>query len=261
MQPGPMLPSLFVSHGAPTLALDPVPCHAFLRGLGADLGTPEAVLCVSAHWETAQPRVGAAPEPETIHDFHGFPEALYRLRYPAPGAPGLARRVAALLTGAGFDCALDAGRGLDHGAWVPLMLMFPGAGVPVTQLSIQAGGDGDHHLALGRALAPLRGEGVVVMGSGGATHNLRELGARDDPPAAWARAFDDWLAEAVEDGRADDLAAYIERAPEAARNHPGPDHFMPLLVALGAAGPGARGRRLHSSFTHGTLSMAAFSFA
>ncbi len=256
-----MFPTVFVSHGPPTLAVEPVAAHDFLRRLGAELAPPDGVLCVSAHWETPRPRVGAAAKPATIHDFHGFPEALYRLRYPAPGAPDVARRVAALLAAAGLDCDLDGERGLDHGAWVPLMLMFPDAGVPVAQLSIQPQGDGAHHLALGRALAPLRAERVLVMGSGNATHNLRERGDRDDPPVAWARAFDDWLEAAAEAGREDALVDYLETAPEAARNHPSADHYLPLLVAFGAAGPGARGRRLHGSFTYATLSMAAFAFS
>ncbi len=256
-----MFPAVFVSHGAPTMVLDPVPCHDFLRRLGAELGVPDAVLCVSAHWETARPRISAAAEPETIHDFHGFPEALYRLRYPAPGAPDLARRIVALLADAGLDCDLDPGRGLDHGAWAPLLLMYPAAKVPVTQRSIQPRADGAHHLALGRALAALRAEGVLVVGSGNATHNLAERGARDDPPSQFALAFDAWLAAAVEAGEVDELVDYLGAAPEAARNHPSPDHYLPLLVALGAGGPGARGRRLHASFTYATLSMAAFSFA
>ena len=251
-------PTLFVSHGAPTLAIERVPCNEFLRRLGTELGSPEAILCISAHWETARPRIGASPAPPTIHDFRGFHESLYGLRYPAPGAPDLARRAAALLTAAGIDCDSDADRGLDHGAWIPLMLIHPEADTPVTQLSIQPGGDGAHHLALGRALAPLRAEGVLIMGSGNATHNLGERGARDDPPSAWAQAFDDWLTETVEGGRVDELVDYLAAAPKAARNHPTPDLYMPLLVALGA---GARGRRLHASFTYATLSMAAFAFA
>ncbi|MFQ5959599.1 MAG: DODA-type extradiol aromatic ring-opening family dioxygenase [Alphaproteobacteria bacterium] len=254
-------PTVFVSHGPPTMALEPIACHRFLKRLGAELGRPEAVLCVSAHWETERPRVSAAARPETIHDFFGFPEPLYQLRYPAPGAPGLARRSADLLAAAGLDGDVDPHRGLDHGAWVPLMLMYADADVPVTQLSIQRSGDGAHHLALGRALAPLRSEGVLVLASGNATHNLAERGAPDDPPHAWAQAFDDWLTGAVEAGRDDDLVQYLNVAPEAARNHPTPDHFMPLLVALGAAGADARGRRLHASFTWATLSMAAFSFS
>lgn len=254
-------PGVFVSHGPPTIVVEPVACRDFLRSLGRELGTPEAVLCVSAHWETARPRVSAAARPETIHDFYGFPEALYRLSYPAPGAPDLAARTAALLDEAGIDCDIDDARGLDHGAWQPLMLMYPEARVPVTQLSVQSSGDPAHHLALGRALVPLRGEGVLVLASGNATHNLAERGARDAPPAAFARAFDEWLAAAVEEGRTDDLVQYMNIAPEARRNHPTADHFMPLLVAAGAGGADARGRRLHRSFTYASLSMAAFAFS
>ena len=255
------LPTLFVSHGPPTLIMDDVPASAFLRGLGEMLARPEAVLCVSAHWETAVPAVSTAPAPETIHDFYGFPDALYELGYPAPGAPGLARRAAELLGEAGIDCALDDARGLDHGAWAPLMMMYPAADVAVSQLSIQRHGDAARHLALGRALAPVRDEGVLVLASGNATHNLAERGARDGPPLPWAKAFDDWLSAHVEAGDADALVDYRAQAPEAARNHPSADHYMPLLVAFGAAGPAASGRRLHASFMYGTLAMTAFEFA
>ena len=255
-------PSVLVSHGAPTLILERAPARDFLAGLGATLGRPEAILCVSAHWETAEPAVSTAERPGTIHDFYGFPEALYRLHYPAPGASALARRAAGLLAGAGLGCALDPDRGLDHGAWAPLMLAYPDARVPTTQLSVQPGLGAAHHLALGRALAPLRDEGVLVLASGGATHNLGEFGRHPigAPPVEYARAFDDWLAEAVEAGRAGDVADYRNRAPHGARNHPSEEHFLPLLVAMGAGGPGAKGRRLHASFTYGVLSMAAFAF-
>lgn len=253
-------PTVFISHGPPSLMVEPVPSRDFLKRLGAELGAPEAILCVSAHWETEVPSVSAAPAPDTIHDFYGFPASFYELRYAAPGAPDLARRAAALLEGADIDCTVHRDRGLDHGAWAPLMMMYPKAKVPVTQLSVQPARDGAHHLAVGRALALLRGEGVLVLASGNATHNLPERGHRDDPPVDWAKAFDDWLAAAVEGGQADELVDYLDAAPEALRNHPTPDHYLPLLVALGAAGPTARGRRVHASFTYGTLSMAAFSF-
>ncbi len=253
-------PSLFVSHGPPTLVLEDTPCRDFLAGLGGEIGRPESVLCVSAHWETPTPMVSAAPEPATIHDFSGFPEALYEITYPAPGAPALAARVAGLLDDAGLGGGIDGARGLDHGAWSPLMLIYPDATVPVAQLSILASGDPARHLALGRALAPLRHERVLVLASGNATHGLAERGRRDDPPAAFARAFDDWLAAAVETGQTDALVDYLAVAPEAARNHPTPDHYTPLLVALGAAGEAAKGRRTHASFMYASLSMAAFRF-
>jgi 4,5-DOPA dioxygenase extradiol len=258
-----ILPSLFVSHGAPTLPLEEVPARAFLTGLGASLERPRAVLCVSAHWETAAPAVGAAAHPATVHDFSGFPETLYRMQYPAPGAPELAQRAAALLKEAGIACAQDPGQGLDHGAWVPLMLMYPAADIPVVQLSVQPGRDGAHHLALGRALAPLRQDGVLVMGSGGAVHNLRRLdwGRTGAGPAAWAVEFDDWLEQALAAGCAAEVADFRLMAPQAALAQPTDEHFLPLIVALGAAGEGARGRRLHHSYTYGSLSMAAFEFS
>ncbi len=254
------LPTLFVSHGPPPLIIEDVPSARFLRDLGDTLARPEAVLCVSAHWETASPSVSAVAAPETIYDFYGFPDALYRLRYAAPGAPELARRTAALLDDAGIGCALDDARGLDHGAWAPMMMIYPDADIPVTQLSIQRHGDAAHHLALGHAIAALRDEGVLVLASGNATHNLSERGGRDEPPQPWAQAFDDWLTARVETGDEDALVDYLAQGPDAARNHPSADHYVPLLVAMGAAGPDARGRRLHASFLYATLAMTAFEF-
>jgi 4,5-DOPA dioxygenase extradiol len=255
------LPSVFVSHGAPTLPLEEIPARAFLEGLGRELGRPRAVLCVSAHWESAEPVLSLAEAPETIHDFYGFPQALYELDYPAPGAPELARRTAELLAAAGMEAALVEDRGLDHGAWVPLMLMYPGAEVPVTQLSVQTQRGPAAHLALGRALAPLRAEGVLILGSGGAVHNLREWRGGDTAVPDWARAFDDWLVEHIEAGAQETLADYRTRAPEGARAHPTEEHFLPLFVALGAgASADGAGRVLHRSFAPGGLSMAAFGF-
>ena len=252
------MPTLFVSHGSPMLYLEKdVPARAFLASLGQQVPRPKAILAVSAHWNTEQPAVSLAAKPETIHDFYGFPEALYRLRYDAPGAPELAARVAAL-TGA----ARDPGYGLDHGAWVPAMLGWPEADIPIFQLSVQPYMTPAHHLALGRKLAALREEGVLVMGSGSATHNLRRLvrGQHDAPPEPWAKAFDDWVADKVETGDEAALANYRNEAPHAREAHPTDEHFLPLHVAFGAAGKGARGRALHRSFTSGNLSMATYAF-
>ena len=256
------LPSVFVSHGAPTLVLDDTPTRSFLEGLGAAIGRPRGIVCVSAHWEERDPTVSASPAPGTIHDFFGFPRALYSLRYPAAGDPALAHRAASLLFAAGFNAREDASRGLDHGAWVPLTLMYPRADVPVVELSVQPGLGPDHHLGMGGALAPLRDDGVLVLGSGGATHNLRDFGghAIDDPPAAYAREFDDWLDDAVARGDFAALASYADAAPHGRRNHPTPEHFLPLFVPAGAAGRNAPGRRLHAAFEYGVLSMAAFAW-
>ncbi|MBM3571032.1 MAG: dioxygenase [Alphaproteobacteria bacterium] len=258
-----MLPSIFVSHGAPTLPLEDAPAREFLRDLGRGRTRPNAILCVSAHWETDEPAVSEVERPATIHDFYGFPQALYRLTYPAPGAPALARRVAGLVNRAGLSCRLDASQGLDHGAWCPLLLMYPKADIPVAQLSVQPGRDGRHHLGLGRALSALRGEGVLILGSGGAVHNLRRLdwGQTGTPPAEFAVAFDRWLDERVTAGDAEALANFRDVAPGAAQAQPTDEHFLPLIVAFGAAGEGAQGRRLHQSYTYGSLSMAAFEFS
>lgn len=254
-------PAVFVSHGAPTLPLENVAARDFLRELARELPKPTAILAVSAHWETDRPTLSTARRPETIHDFYGFPEDLYRLRYPAPGAPALARRASELLTEAAFDTSLDPDRGLDHGAWVPLLLMYPDADIPVTQLSLQSARGPQHHVRIGSALAPLRDEGVLILATGSATHNLREL-RRQEPnaaPAQWADEFAEWLAAAIEQGRVDDLVDYRRRAPHAARNHPTEEHLLPLFVALGA-GSRDQGERVHSSYTYGALAMDAYRF-
>ncbi len=256
-----IIPSVFVSHGAPTLALDPGDTGDFLRRLGVTLPRPKAILCVSAHWTTGDPTVSTAVQPETIHDFGGFPEALYRITYPAPGAPELAGRVRGLLDAADIPSGLDSGRGLDHGAWVPLRLMYPNADIPTTQLSVQPQRDAAWHYRLGAALAPLREEGVLVLASGGAVHNLRELAWGGGATPDWARAFDDWLAGALAEGRVTEAQDWKHAAPMARRAQPTDEHFLPLFVAWGAGGAQARGERLHHGFTFGSLSMAAFRFA
>ncbi|WOB42145.1 dioxygenase [Thermoleptolyngbya oregonensis NK1-22] len=255
------LPSLFVSHGAPDLPLyETAPAVEFLKQLGTQLPRPKAILAVSAHWETRSPAVSIAPQPETIHDFGGFPPETYAFQYPAPGAPELAERVEKLLTQAGMSVTLDPSRGLDHGAWEPLMLMYPAADIPVTQLSVQPRLGTAHHLQLGRAIAPLREDDVLILASGAATHNLRAFGgyAFDAAPPAWVAAFDQWLAAAIAQGDTDALLHYRQVAPHAADNHPSEEHFLPLLVAMGAGGD--RGIQLHHSTTYGILSMAAYGF-
>lgn len=252
-------PSVFVSHGAPTLILEDSAGRDFLAGLGKTLGRPSAILAVSAHWTTSGPAVSGATRPETVHDFYGFPDALYRLRYPAPGAPALAERAAAL-TGA----AIDPSQGLDHGAWVPLLLMYPEADIPVAQFAVQPGRSAAEHIALGRQLAALRQEGVLILASGGAVHNLREFrfsrGGPGAPPAAWATGFIDWLDGALAAGDDQAVGEWLSRSPDARRAHPTDEHFLPLPVALGAAGPSPRTERLHAGFEHGSLGMQAYAF-
>lgn len=257
-----MLPALFLSHGAPTLVLQDVPARAFLAGLGEALGRPTAILVISAHWETERPTLNAVARNATIHDFHGFPRALYEMAYPAPGDAALAGRVAGLLREAGFDAALDTARGLDHGAWVPLALMYPQADIPVLQLSVQTPMGPGHHMALGQALRRLRGEGVLLLGSGSFTHDLGSFRgqALDAPEPDWVAAFACWMDQALVEGRAEDLLAYRRLAPHAARNHPTEEHLLPLFTALGAGAPGGKAERLHRSATFGILRMDAYAF-
>jgi 4,5-DOPA dioxygenase extradiol len=255
-------PAIFVSHGSPTLPLERNAATDFLRQLGPSLGRPESILVLSAHWDTARPAVSAAEHPETIYDFYGFPPELYRLRYPAPGAPKLAERAASLLETSGLRTDIDPARGLDHGAWTSLMLMYPAADIPVTQLSIQSRLGPAHHVRLGDALRPLRDEGVLIFASGGATHNLGELRyQRGNPvPQPWVVEFNEWLAVALLAQRREDLIGYREKAPHAVRNHPTDEHLIPLFVALGAGDPGGATQRLHSSIESGVISMDAYQF-
>lgn len=257
-----MLPSLFLSHGAPTLPFDDVAARDFLSRLGEDLPRPRAILVVSAHWETVRPTVNAVTVNDTIHDFYGFPPELYRLSYPAPGSAELAEQVASLLADRGLAAEVDHQRGLDHGAWVPLMLAYPAHDVPVVQLSVQSHLGPGHHLEIGRALAPLRAEGVLIIGSGSFTHDLSSWRAyRGQPEPEWVSEFADWFDQAIREGRTADLLAYRRLAPHAERNHPTEEHLLPIFVALGAAGPQPDIKRLHSSTTFGVLRMDAYSFS
>ncbi|MFL6675466.1 MAG: dioxygenase [Massilia sp.] len=258
-----LLPSIFVSHGSPMLALQDSPARRFLQELGTSLARPAAILVVSAHWQTAgAAALSLAQQPETIHDFGGFPRALFEIQYPAPGARSLAERAAGLLETAGFAVSRSAERGLDHGAWVPLSLMYPAADIPVTQLSILHGAGPAEHERLGRALETLRGEGVLVVGSGSLTHNLYEFRGQgiDAPVPNWVSEFEAWMKARLENSDRAALLDYRQVAPFAAHNHPTEEHLLPLYVAMGAAGPNARASLLHSSFEHGVLAMDAYAF-
>jgi 4,5-DOPA dioxygenase extradiol len=257
------LPSLFISHGSPMLVIDPSPARDFLSGYGRTLGKPRAIVIASAHFNAKQPAVVADERPGMIYDFGGVDQRLFRMVYPAPGEPEVARKVAQLLQGAGLAPALVTGRGYDHGVWVPLMLLYPEADVPVVQLSVQPALGAAHHVAMGRALAALADDDILVIGSGSLTHNLHEFfrggHAPDAPPPAWVADFEDWVHDKAARGAVDDLVHYRERAPHARDNHPSEEHFLPLHVALGAGG-GAKGRRVHASHRNGVLSMDTYAF-
>ena len=230
------LPTLFLSHGAPTLPIDPSLPSGGFPTLSAQLPRPSSVLMLSAHWGTLQPVASTSTQPETIHDFYGFPRALYEIQYPAPGAPDVARRAAALLGEHGIATGTQP-HGLDHGAWVPMLLMFPDADVPVAQLSIQPRADAAHHFALGRALRALRDEGVMVIGSGQITHNLRaaDFSARPEDADPRVAEFTSWFEERLHARDIDALLDYRRRAPHAQSMHPTDEHLLPVFAALGAA--------------------------
>ncbi|MBA4260860.1 MAG: dioxygenase [Comamonadaceae bacterium] len=256
------LPVLFISHGAPTFAVEPGTVGPALAELGQTLPRPKAVLVVSPHWMTREPRVATTPLPQTMHDFGGFPSALYQLNYPAPGHPALAQRAIDLLRAAGWSAEADAQWGLDHGAWVPLLHLLPQADVPVFQVSLPARLDGERAYAYGQALAPLANEGVLIIGSGSLTHNLHEV-RFDAPDAAaetYALAFVAWINDAVTRRDHARLQQTMALAPHAQRAHPTPEHLWPLLVAAGAAGAEASARRIDGGITHGVLSMDSFVF-
>lgn len=259
-----MQPVLFLSHGSPMLALQNIPAHRFLSSLGPSLERPAAIVVISAHWETTMPMITSDKTNATIHDFGGFPAELFKLTYPAPGAPELAERVADLLGAAGLRTAVEHGRGLDHGAWVPLLLMWPDHTIPVLQLSVQSGLGPGHHLQLGRALAEQRRENVLVIASGSFTHNLRALQrgltGTDATEPEWVSAFADWMHTAIMTGRTCDLVSYRHLAPFAAENHPTDEHILPLFAAIGAAGEGRVPTRIHQSTDLGVLRMDSYRF-
>jgi 4,5-DOPA dioxygenase extradiol len=259
-----MLPTLFISHGSPMTAIMDSPARHFLETLGALLPHPKAILVASAHWETTAPSLTAAAHTTTIHDFYGFPRALYNLQYTPPGAPHLAAKAARLLQSAGFPASVDHTRGLDHGAWVPLLLAYPEPDIPVLQLSLQSHLGPAHHLALGAALRPLRDEGTLIIGSGSFTHDLRRFRggvALEAPETPDVTAFAQWMDDKIMAADLDALANYRRLAPHAADEHPTEEHLLPLHVALGAAGPSFHAERLHSSVEFGFLRMDTYALS
>ena len=250
-------PSLFVSHGSPMFALAPGELGPRLRTIGAQLKGIRAVLVVSPHWRTRGVRVMTTAKPATIHDFGGFPAALYALQYTPQGSPALAAEAAQLLMAAGFETDVDDARGLDHGAWVPLRHLLPDAATAVFQVSMPSDLDTRGALRLGQALAPLRERGVLIIGSGSLTHNLYEYRQHVRDPE-YASAFSSWVHDAVVARDVEALVDYRRLAPHAIRAHPTEEHYLPLLVALGATGGGDVGARIPGGVTDGVLSMDSF---
>lgn len=255
------LPTLFVSHGAPSFALEAgtsgPALHAWAQVLRQRLDV-RAVVVMSPHWIARVPTVMCTPQPKTWHDFGGFAPALYALQYPAAGSPAVASEVLALLGRAGIAAESDETRPLDHGAWVPLMHLFPKADVPVVQVALPLGYGPTEVFALGAALRSLRDSGVLVVGSGSMTHNLGEFAGGDAPTAPYVDAFSRWIEAALVRGDTQALLAYRTAAPHAHRAHPTEDHFLPLFFALGAAGESARPTYLSREVMYGMLAMDSF---
>jgi 4,5-DOPA dioxygenase extradiol len=252
-----LAPVFFISHGAPTFAIEPGTLGPRLHTLGQQLASAKAVLVVSPHWQTRDVQVMTTVKPETMHDFGGFPAALYKLQYPASGQPDIAAEAARLLTEAGFATTFDDQRGLDHGAWVPLMHLLPDVNVPVFQVSMPRTLTTAQALKLGQALAPLRAQGVVILASGSMTHNLYEFSPYATRVEPYVQEFAAWVRSAVQAKTTDALVAYRELAPHAQRAHPSEDHFLPLLVALGARCDDEV-RVIDESIIHGMLSMESY---
>lgn len=259
---GQPFPVLFVSHGAPTFAVEPGLAGAALNSLGKELPTPHAVVILSPHWRSNRSiRVTGHAQPETVHDFGGFPDALYRLRYPAPGAPDLAASIVGTLSASGWEAEINQRRGRDHGAWVPLLHLLPSANVPVVQLSMPASMDPVSALRLGQALESLRSEDILIVASGSLTHNLYEFRGSGPDAAPYVEGFATWTASALARQDTDALINYRKEAPDAVRAHPTDEHFLPLFIALGAAGSDYQLRVLEGGVVHGVLSMDSYMFS
>ena len=254
-----MFPSLYISHGSPMLALEPGASGPALARLAAEIPRPKAIVIVSAHWESNELLVSGNPQPETWHDFGGFPKALFEVQYPAPGDPRLAAEVTELLKTAGFPARIDNNRPFDHGVWVPLSLMYPQADIPIVQVSLPTRSGPALQTRVGHALASLREHGVLLIGSGSITHNLRELDWHAGPESVepWALAFRDWMIEKLAANDEAALHDYRAQAPHAVRNHPSDEHLLPLYFARAAGGQFSIA---HQGFTMGALGMDIYRF-
>ncbi|MDF0606962.1 dioxygenase [Neisseriaceae bacterium TC5R-5] len=256
-----LLPALFISHGAPSLVLEDSPTHHFLRKLGTQLPRPRAIVIFSAHWQSQGLRINSNPTPATIHDFYGFPAPLYQLHYPAQTELALVDRVQSLLSHAGIRSVADSQQGLDHGVWSPLMLLYPQADIPLLNLSLPYQASSSQLMAIGRALRTLREEGILLIGSGSYTHNLRQMQPEGSPVPDKTQQFAHWLDQALLTQDFTAMENWLEQAPYARNSHPSDEHLNPLWIIQGAASPGQVPIKLHEDWRMGCLSMACWQFA
>jgi len=257
------LPVLFCAHGNPMNAVRANAFTRFLKVWRRHIPRPRAILAVSAHWQSGALTLGTSAQPRTVHDFYGFPPELYALSYAVPGAVDVAERAQALLREAGHTVGADDRQGIDHGVWAPLLHLYPEADIPIAQLSLLDGGELARHFTVGEALAPLRSEGVLLFCSGNLVHNLAtaDLARADLTPEPWAVAADAWIKDQLDHWRLAALADIRGQLPDSARAHPSLEHYTPLLVACGAAGPQPQVSYPYEGFEHGTISMRCVALA
>lgn len=257
------MPALFLSHGSPMMAIEHSSTTEFFKQLGKDLPTPKAIVIFSAHFDYRGPTfITSGHTLGTIHDFYGFPQPLYDIQYPANGAPQLAEQIQQMLSSAGIEAATVADQGLDHGAWIPMLYMFPNHDIPIVQVSLNSTKDAIAHFEIGRWLRPLREQGVLFVGSGGISHNLREVFAPNADPSRVAKvnAFTDWVGEEVKKGRVDALLDYQAQAPHALYNHPTPEHYLPLPSILGTTYEDEKGQVMHRAMDLEILALDAYGY-
>ncbi len=257
-----MIPSFFIAHGAPLLAIEDNEYTQFLRRLGQTLPQPKAVVLFSAHWESATQKVSEVDEYQTIHDFGGFPDALYQIQYPAKGSQAIAHDIEELFIKCGIPFEVETNRGLDHGAWVVLRLLYPNADIPVVAMSVNPRLQPEDQYNIGKALSALREKDVLIMGSGGTVHNLRALVWQENVIQEWAFGFDEWLERQLKTWDLDVLFKYESQAPNARLAVPpyGNEHFIPIFYAMGAADDARKATLLHRSYRYGSLSHSVWQF-
>lgn len=259
-----MLPSLFIAHGAPLLAIEINQYTDFLQSLGETLPKPKAIVLFSAHWESTTQKVSNVDQFETIYDFGGFPEALYQIKYPAKGDSELTKEITTLFSEQGIPYEVDNSRGLDHGAWVVLKMLYPNADIPVISMSVNPHLKPEDQYKIGKSLSVLREKNILLIGSGGTVHNLRAVRMAGDNGAAdqWALDFDQWLEEKLSIWDLESLFNYETLAPAAQYAVPpyGKEHFIPLFYAMGAGDLEKKAELLHRSYRYGNLSHSVWQF-
>ncbi len=251
---------IFISHGAPTISLSNSEAANFLKEYGKTISKPKAVLIISAHNDTKSLKVSANNNNEIIYDYFGFPKEFYEIKYNSFGSIDIAQDISDLFNDNGILCELSENQALDHGAWIPLCLMFPQPDFPIIALSIQSSLSTGHHYEIGRILKSLSQDNILIIASGSFTHNLRELDINDQSEPVWSKSFSDWFDKTLQENRVCDLLAYRRNAPFAEIAHPTEEHLLPLFVALGAKSDDTKIQKLHDSVEYGSLRMNAYTF-